>query len=217
MKYSTVIFDLDGTLLDTIDDLTDSVNHTLHMFGWPAKTRDEVMSFVGNGLRRLMELTVPEGPDNPRFEDAVNEQRRFYQLNCNNRTAPYEGIMSLLERLKREGYKLAIVSNKADGAVKELNSIYFEGLTDVAVGESPQVRKKPQPDTVLRVMELLGSSRKESLYVGDSEVDVLTAANAGIDCVSVLWGFRSRKQLLDAGAEVIIENTEELYEYIRKK
>ena len=217
MKYSTVIFDLDGTLLDTIDDLADAVNHTMKMFGWPLRTRDEVMSFVGNGLRRLMELSVPEGPENPHFEEAAAEQRRFYQLNCNVKTAPYEGILPLMKRLKSDGYKLAIVSNKADEAVKELDRIYFAGLTDVAVGESPQVRKKPWPDTVEKVMELLGSSKEECLYVGDSEVDVLTAANAEIDCAAVSWGFRSHQQLLQAGAEVIIENTEELYEYIRKE
>ena len=175
------------------------------------------MSFVGNGLRRLMELSVPEGENNPLFEEAVAEQRRFYQLNCNNKTAPYEGVLPLMEKLKNEGYKLAIVSNKADEAVKELDRIYFAGLTDVAVGESAQVRKKPHPDTVLRVMELLGSRKEECLYVGDSEVDIMTAQNAGIDCAGVLWGFRSRKQLLEAGAEVMAENTEELYEYIRKE
>ncbi|MBE6116128.1 MAG: HAD family hydrolase [Erysipelotrichaceae bacterium] len=217
MKYSTIIFDLDGTLLNTIDDLADAVNHTMKTFGWPGWTRDDVMSFVGNGLRRLMELSVPEGENNPLFEEAVAEQRRFYQLNCNNKTAPYEGVLPLMEKLKDEGYKLAIVSNKADEAVKELDRIYFAGLTDVAVGESAQVRKKPHPDTVLRVMELLGSRKEECLYVGDSEVDIMTAQNAGIDCAGVLWGFRSRKQLLEAGAEVMAENTEELYEYIRKE
>lgn len=217
MKYKAIIFDLDGTLLDTLDDLADSVNHTMEVFGWPCKTREQVRAFVGNGLRRLMQLSVPDGEDNPRFEEAVREQGRFYQLNCNNRTSPYPGIMELLEKLRNDGYKLAIVSNKADGAVQELSRIYFRDLIDTSVGESAGVRRKPYPDTVLKVMENLKVSKDECLYVGDSEVDIRTARNADIDCASVLWGFRSRKQLEDCQAEVFCSNTEELYEYIKNK
>ena len=217
MKYKAIIFDLDGTLLDTLDDLADSVNHTMEVFGWPCKTREQVRAFVGNGLRRLMQLSVPDGEDNPRFEEAVREQGRFYQLNCNNRTSPYPGIMELLEKLRNDGYKLAIVSNKADGAVQELSRIYFRDLMDTSVGESAGVRRKPYPDTVLKVMENLKASKDECLYVGDSEVDIRTARNADIDCASVLWGFRSRKQLEDCQAEVFCSNTEELYEYIKNK
>ncbi len=217
MKYKAVIFDLDGTLLDTLDDLADSVNHTMEVFGWPCKTREQVRAFVGNGLRRLMQLSVPDGEDNPRFEEAVREQGRFYQLNCNNRTSPYLGIMELLRMLREDGYKLAIVSNKADGAVQELSRIYFRALIDTSVGESAGVRRKPYPDTVLKVVENLKVSKDECLYVGDSEVDIRTARNADIDCASVLWGFRSRKQLEDCQAEVFCNNTEELYEYIKNK
>ena len=217
MKYTAIIFDLDGTLLDTLDDLADSVNHTMEVFGWPLRTREEVRAFVGNGLRRLMQLSVPDGENNPRFEEAVREQGRFYHLNCNNRTSPYPGIMKLLERLRDEGYKLAIVSNKADGAVQQLSRIYFRDLIDTSVGESAGVRRKPYPDTVLKVMENLKVSKDECLYVGDSEVDIRTARNADIDCASVLWGFRSRKQLEECKAEVFCSNTEELYEYIKNK
>ena len=217
MKYTAIIFDLDGTLLDTLDDLADSVNHTMEVFGWPLRTREEVRAFVGNGLRRLMQLSVPDGENNPRFEEAVREQGRFYHLNCNNRTSPYPGIMELLAKLRNVGYKLAIVSNKANGAVQELSRIYFRDLIDTSVGESAGVRRKPYPDTVLKVMENLEVSKDECLYVGDSEVDIRTARNAYIDCASVLWGFRSRKQLEECKAEVFCSNTEELYEYIKNK
>ena len=217
MKYTAVIFDLDGTLLDTLDDLADSVNHTMAIFDWPEKTRDEVRAFVGNGLRRLMQLSVPDGENNLRFEEAVREQGRFYQLNCNNRTAPYPGIMELLEKLKKDGYKLAIVSNKADRAVQELSRIYFNDIIDTSVGESAGVRRKPHPDTVLKVMENLNAEKYECLYVGDSEVDIRTSRNAGIDCAAVSWGFRSRRQLEECQAEVICDNTEELYDYIKEK
>lgn len=217
MKYTAIIFDLDGTLLDTLDDLADSVNHTMEVFGWPLRTREEVRAFVGNGLRRLMQLSVPDGENNPRFEEAVREQGSFYHLNCNNRTSPYPGIMELLAKLRDDGYKLAIVSNKANGAVQELSRIYFRDLIDTSVGESTGVRRKPYPDTVLKVMENLKFSKDECLYVGDSEVDIRTARNADIDCASVLWGFRSRKQLEECKAEVFCSNTEELYEYIKNK
>jgi phosphoglycolate phosphatase len=214
MKYSVVIFDLDGTLLDTLDDLTDSVNHVLSVFGWPLRTRDEVRAFVGNGLRNLMKKAVPEGEANPLFEEAAALQRTYYSSHSNLKTAPYRGIMELVERLRKDGVVMAIVSNKRQNAVNDLRDAYFNGYIDIAVGETENVRRKPYPDTVIKVMELTGRKKEECLYVGDSEVDILTADNAGIDCVAVSWGFRSREQLIESGASVIVDDTEELYDHI---
>ena len=214
MKYSVVIFDLDGTLLDTLDDLADSVNHVLSVFGWPLRTRDEVMAFVGNGLRNLMKKAVPDGEANPHFEEAAALQRTYYSSHSNIKTAPYEGIMELVERLREDGVIMAIVSNKRDNAVKDLRDAYFKGYIDIAVGESEGVRRKPYPDTVLKVIELTGKNKEECLYVGDSEVDILTAANAGIDCIEVSWGFRSKEQLIESGASIIVDDAEELYDQI---
>ena len=217
MKYTTIIYDLDGTLLDTLDDLADSVNYALAAFNFPLRTREEVRQFVGNGLRRLMILAVPDGEANPIFEEVCKCQREYYYTHSNVKTKPYAGIMELLEKLDKEGYKQAIVSNKPDKAVKDLNDIYFEKYIFPAVGEQNGVRRKPAPDTVNKVMETLQVSREECLYVGDSEVDIETAANAGIDCASVSWGFRDSQLLREKGASDISDTTEELYRYIHSQ
>lgn len=213
-KYDTVIFDLDGTLLNTIEDLTDSVNFALGLYGFPHKSLEEIRSFVGNGAARLIELAIPDGTSNSMYEKCFIDFRNHYSINMRNKTDAYEGIMELLRQLLEKKYKMAIVSNKFDTAVKELNKIYFEKYIKVAIGESEKVSKKPAPDTVFKALEELGSVTDKSVYVGDSEVDVKTAKNAGVICVGVTWGFRSRKVLEQNGADYIIDTPQELLKII---
>lgn len=199
-KYDAIIFDLDGTLLNTLDDLADSVNYALRTMQMPERTLEEVRQFVGNGVRHLMELAVPQGTDNPQFEQTLETFREYYGIHCNDRTKAYEGVLPLLRELKDEGYALAIVSNKPDSAVKELSKIYFEDMVKVAIGECEGVAKKPAPDTVYAALRELGIPRDRAVYVGDSDVDIMTAKNAGLPCISVLWGFRDRDFLAEHGA-----------------
>lgn len=213
-KYDTVIFDLDGTLLNTLDDLTDSVNYALGLYGFPCRKIAEVKSFLGNGAARLMELSIPEGINNPQYKKCLADFRSHYSRNIQNKTVPYKGIMELLGKLSKEGYKLAIVSNKFDKAVKGLNQIYFGGYVKVAIGESENVSKKPAPDTVFKALRELGSTADKSIYVGDSEVDVKTAKNSGMKCVGVTWGFRDREVLEQEGADYIIDTPEELLKFL---
>lgn len=214
MKYSTVIFDLDGTLLDTIADLAGSANYALERMGYPTYSVDQVKSFVGNGVRRLMALCVPDGEANPKFEECFAIFNEHYDIHCRDNTRPYDGIMELLGELSRKEYKLAIVSNKPDAPVKALNDQWFGNYISVAIGEKPTVRKKPAPDTVLRAMEELASEKFETVYVGDSEVDLMTAKNAGVDCISVSWGFRSTESLLENGAAVIADRPSDILKLV---
>lgn len=213
-KYNAVLFDLDGTLLDTLEDLTDSVNDALALYGLPARRLEEVRGSVGNGVARLMELSVPGGRTHPQFETCLDEFRRHYAENMRNKTRPYPGIPELLSRLSEEGCGLAVVSNKFDRAVKELCRLYFGEYIKTAIGESEGVAKKPAPDVVFRALRELGSVPESAIYVGDSEVDVQTAKNAGIPCVGVTWGFRDRVLLEQEGADEIINRPEELWNII---
>ena len=210
----TIIFDLDGTLLDTLQDLADSVNAALAANGFPMRTVDEVRRFVGNGVRRLMELAIPEGEKNPLFEQTLAQFKEHYAVHCMDKTAPYEGILPLLTELKERGYKLAVVSNKFDAAVKELNRQYFGELIPVAIGEKSTVRKKPAPDSVFAAIEALKSDTGSAIYVGDSEVDILTAKNAGIPCALVTWGFRDKAYLHENGGELFFDDADALKTYI---
>lgn len=213
-KYDTVIFDLDGTLLNTLDDLTDSVNYALELHGFPCRTIKEVRSFVGNGVARLMELAIPDGYSNPKYENCLTDFRNYYSKNMQNKTGTYNGILELLQQLSKEDYKLAIVSNKFDKAVKGLNQIYFQEYIKVAIGESENVSKKPAPDTVFKALEELCSTADKAVYVGDSEVDVKTAKNSGTISIGVTWGFRDRVVLEQEGADHIIDRPEELLKII---
>lgn len=197
----TIIFDLDGTLLNTLEDLTDSVNFALEQFQFPLRTIDEVKSFVGNGVAKLMERVLPQGKENPCYEEALSAFKGHYALHCKDKTRPYEGIMEMLDEVKAKGYKTAIVSNKFDAAVKELSGLYFGERIQAAIGESGQVRKKPAPDTVYQALKELSADARDAVYVGDSDVDIQTAANVPMPCISVSWGFRSREQQLAAGAD----------------
>ena len=213
-KFDTVIFDLDGTLLDTLEDLADAVNHALREYDMPERTLAEIRQFVGNGVRRLIELSVPDGSENPAFEEIFAEFRSYYAAHCNDKTHAYNGVLSLLQELKAKGYALAIVSNKPDSAVKELANIYFEGLIPVAIGEREGIAKKPAPDTVYQALKELDMPRERAVYVGDSEVDVRTAENAKLPCITVLWGFRDEAFLRDQGAVCFASKPDEVKHYL---
>ena len=202
-----VIFDLDGTLLDTLEDLTDAVNAALARFGYPGRSLEEVRQFVGNGAARLMALAVPEGKDPAPVLAAFRE---YYSANCRIKTGPYEGILEALAQISRD-YPVAIVSNKPDSAVKALCADYFPGV--FALGEQTGCPRKPAPDMVFRAMEAIGVEK--CVYVGDSEVDIATARNAGVPCLSVLWGFRDRQTLERTGATHFCAHPDELYSRIK--
>lgn len=212
--YNTIIFDLDGTLLNTIDDLADAVNFVQKKFGWDVHSVDLVRKNVGNGIKKLVERSIPEGVENPQFEEAFATFKEYYQEHCQIKTAPYGGIMELLESLKSMGYKMAIVSNKAQSAVSELNNIYFSEFIDVAIGENEDagIKKKPAPDEVELALLQLNSKKEESLYVGDSEVDKATADNSELDCVLCQWGFRDVELLQSLNPKAIIATPSELIE-----
>ena len=209
--YKTVIFDLDGTLLDTLNDLHSAVNAALLKYGYPQRTKEEVRSFVGNGVKNLIKRSV-NGVNNPDIEGVLQAFIVYYGAHCKDETQPYEGIMQLLLDLKEKGISTAVVSNKADFAVKILAEEYFQGLLLCAVGENEEggVRKKPAPDSVLTVMQELNASPESTVYIGDSEVDIQTAKNAGVACISVPWGFKDEAFLLANGAERIARTPAEI-------
>lgn len=209
-KYDTVIFDLDGTLLNTLEDLKDGVNFVMRQNGYPERTLEEVRHFVGNGIRKLMERAVPEYVQGETFERVFEEFRTYYTAHCQEKTCAYEGILSLLQELKKQGIALAIVSNKNHAAVCELNEIYFKEYIQVAIGQKDGIRKKPAPDTVLQALKELGKEKETALYVGDSEVDYQTAENTGMDCVLVTWGFRTVEELSEFRPYAFISKPEEL-------
>ena len=209
-----VIFDLDGTLLDTLIDLKNAVNAALAEFGMPTRTLEEVRWFVGNGIRRLMELSVPGGEEHPQFEEVFAFFQDYYKEHCKERTAPYKGVLDLMKELSERGFKLAIVSNKIDSAVKELNEELFAEYTQVAIGEMPGVARKPAADMVNKALELLGVEKEHAIYVGDSDVDLMTAKNSGLECVAVTWGFRDAEFLKEHGAKILIDHPQELLELV---
>lgn len=212
----TVIFDLDGTLLNTLDDLADSTNYALSRFGYPTRTIEEVRQFVGNGVAKLIERAIPEGKNNPNFEKCLAIFKENYAQNMYNKTAPYNGIIEMLSNLKSKGIKIAVVSNKFDLAVKELCKKYFEGFIDFAAGENEAqgIKKKPAPDTVISVLNEFNFASEDAVYVGDSDVDIMTAKNSKMPCISVTWGFRDEKFLLENGATILINAPSEIYNHL---
>lgn len=210
--YTTAIFDLDGTLLNTLEDLTDSVNHVLQQFGFPLHSPQEIRRFLGNGIRVLMEEAVPAGTAPETFEQAFEAFRAYYTDHCAIKTAPYPGIVDVLRRLKDAGFHIAVVSNKNDEAVKILMEQHFPGLVDSCMGVKEGIRKKPAPDSVYEVMRELGATGEDAVYIGDSEVDKETADNAGLDCISVTWGFRDRELLESLHPYKLVDDAEELYQ-----
>lgn len=210
------IFDLDGTLLDTLDDLTDSMNYMLGKHNFPLRTRDEVRNFVGNGVRKLVERAVPPEykADEEFIDKFYDDFSLYYNSHSDIKTAPYPGTLDMLDKLLENGFDIAIVSNKIDSAVKSLSSKFFGERIKSAIGEKPSIRHKPEPDMVFMAMEEMGADKENSIYIGDSEVDIQTAKNSGIPCISVLWGFKDRKFLEDSGAMAIVESMEELGEIL---
>ena len=214
MRYEAILFDMDGTVLYTLEDLHDAINAALAHFGMPALTLEQVRAYVGNGSARLVELAVPAGTTEETRQAVLDWYKPYYDAHCNDKTRPYAGIPELTLELRAAGLRLVIISNKPDSAVRLLAEDHFPSLLDLAVGETAQVRRKPWPDMIEVSAARLGLDKSRCLYVGDSEVDVLTAKNAGIDCASVCWGFRSREQLLEAGAERIFDSVDSLRDWI---
>lgn len=213
-KINTIVFDLDGTLLDTLADLSNSVNFALTTNGYPKRSVHEIRSFLGNGIANLMRRSVPANTLESDFEKAFLTFRKHYVEHCLDLTQPYDGIMPLLKELKSRGIKMAIVSNKLHPAVQELNNRFFSQYIYSAVGESKTVRRKPNPDAVNAALKELGSCKEEAIYVGDSEVDLATANNAGMACVCVTWGFRDRVFLENLHPQYLINQPLELLDII---
>ncbi|HVI40143.1 MAG TPA: HAD family hydrolase [Anaerovoracaceae bacterium] len=216
MKYDTVLFDLDGTLLDTLDDLTDSINAVMQKEGYQLRTKEEIREYIGDGVKMLMERSLPQGTPENEILRCLTMFREIYQKNMLHRTKPYEEIPSMLKRLKEMEMKVGVVSNKPDEATGEMCRMFFNRNVDAAVGDNQERKKKPEPDNVYEVLKQLGSNRDKTLYVGDSNVDVRTAKNAGLDCVGVTWGYRSRETLIEEGADHIIDEPNQLITLIEK-
>lgn len=208
--YETYIFDLDGTLLNTLADLATSCNYALRTNGFPERTVEEVRQFVGNGVKKLMERAIPCGLENPLFEQTFSDFRRHYLDHGLDTTLPYPGIMDMLGRLHRQGKKVAVVSNKFYAATNDLCKHFFSDYVSVAIGERENVRKKPAPDTVLEALRQLHADKQGAVYIGDSDVDIQTAKNCDMPCISVLWGFRDKEFLLSHGATYFVTSPEEI-------
>lgn len=215
-KYKLIIFDMDGTILYTLEDLWLSTNYILESNDYPSRTIEEVRLFVGNGIHKLIERAVPKGTDDETIDFLFQQFIAYYEIHCSDHTKPYDGIIQLLEHLKQDGYILAVVSNKADGAVNILSKQYFNDLFDVSIGERKGIQRKPSPDSVSAVMEQFGILKENTLYVGDSEVDILTANNAGVDHVSVNWGYRDESFLYASKARYIVSSAKQLEKFIKE-
>ncbi|HAM69588.1 MAG TPA: HAD family hydrolase [Ruminococcus sp.] len=216
MQFSdikAVVFDLDGTLLNTLDDLMNGLNAALSENGMPERSRTDVRRFVGNGLAKLVERAIPDGRANPLYEKTLADTRRFYAQKCRENTKPYDGIAELLAALQQKGLRLAVVSNKPDAQVKKLCGEFFPGRISAAIGQRDGVPLKPAADPVLEALRLLDTSPADAVYVGDSDVDILTAKNAGIPCISVLWGFRDRPLLESAGGKLFAASPAEMIRF----
>ncbi len=207
---NVILFDLDGTLLDTLQDLQESVNAALEAYGAAPHTLEEVRSYVGDGLAKLVERALPEGTAHPHYPEILGETRRIYRENSRNHTAPYSGIVSMLQQLHAIGYRMGVVSNKPDADVKQLCKHFFGDTIAVAIGANQSRRNKPAPDNLFAAMEQLGATVVDTVYVGDSDVDLDTARNAGVPCISVLWGFRDLAQLDAHGAMYCVRTADEL-------
>ncbi len=212
--YKLAVFDMDGTILDTLEDLKDSTNFALEKCGYPTRSYDEVRRFVGNGIRKLIERAVPEGLTTEQIDRVHEVFTEHYKVHCADKTKAYDGIKPLLEKLRASGVKTAVVSNKADYGVQELCKEYFDGLFDYAVGEREGIRRKPAPDAVNEALRVLGIDKSEAVYIGDSDVDFETAKNAELPCISVLWGFRDEEFLREKGATLFVRDPAEIYDII---
>lgn len=215
MKYKALIWDMDGTLLNTLDDLTDCANVALAKFGYPERTINETRLFVGKGLRHMFNCCVPEGTPESEVDVAFEFFKDYYITHNQIKTAPYEGACEVLKKLHSEGFKMAIVSNKADAALNVLAREFFGDSVDFVIGEQQGLEKKPAPDMVMKALSVLGADKSEAVYIGDSDVDLATAQNSALPCISVLWGFRTREELSARGADTFCETFDELYRLLR--
>ena len=216
MKIDTVIFDLDGTLLNTLDDLHACFNHAIKTFGYPERSIEEIRSFVGNGIKKAIERALPYKIKDEELEKIVEYFRDYYKEHMFELTKAYDGILELLKELKEKGYKLAVVSNKYDMAVKNLVKHYFGEYIDVAVGEGLGINKKPSSDGTLKAINELNSNIENCIFIGDSDVDIETAKNVGIPCISVLWGFRDKEFLKSRGGEIFVKEPKDIIKIIEK-
>ena len=214
-KYKAVVFDLDGTLLNTLEDLHDIVNHTMRKYGFPERSLTEVKAAVGNGVGKLLEKSLPDGKNTPHFDEILKDMRAYYDIHGGEKTHPYDGVCEVIERFRSDGLKVAVVSNKIHSASVALCKKYFPTV-DTVCGEreADGIRRKPAPDSVIVAAQNMGVDVNDCIYVGDSEVDIETAHNAGIKCVSVLWGYRERGYLESVGADVFARDTDELYSVV---
>lgn len=212
--YKAVIFDLDGTLLNTLDDLASSVNFALKEFSFPERTTDEVRRFIGNGVIKLMQRATPNGIDKKTFDACFEKFRAHYLAHMTDTTAPFDGIPELLEKLKENSVSTAVVSNKIHSGVVGLCKDFFGGSLTCAFGVENESERKPSPANVFKAFKELGITASEAIYVGDSEVDVQTAKNSGLDCIGVTWGFRERSELEESGAKFIVEKPEEILKIV---
>lgn len=209
-EYDTYIFDLDGTLLDTLADLAASVNHAMRTHNMPEHSIDDIRLFVGNGVKKLMERSIPNGLANPKFDVAYATFRQHYMEHSLDTTRPYTGIEELLAELRRRGKHIAVVSNKFYAATQELCRHFFGDTVEVAIGEREDIRKKPAPDTVNEALRQLAVGKEGAVYIGDSDVDIATARNSGLPCISVLWGFRDKDFLIAHGATTFVSRPQEI-------
>ena len=210
MKYRLALFDMDGTILDTLEDLTDATNVIMEKYGYPTHGIDAVRGFVGNGLRKLIERATPADTDAAKIDAMLADFKVYYADHCADKTRPYDGVREMIARLRAKGILTAVVSNKVDEGVQELVKEYFPGLFDLAVGERPDVKPKPAPDMVFSALERMGVDIRDAVFIGDSDVDLKTAQNAGIDGIFVDWGFRTPEVLRSLGAEVVVSTPEQV-------
>lgn len=216
MTFDTAVFDMDGTVLDTLDDLTDSTYFALREMGFSLRSKDEVRSFVGNGIRLLIERAVPENTPIEEVDKCFEIFKAHYNAHSLDKTKPYDDIVDVLKELKRRNIKTAVVSNKIDCAVKELCETFFDGLFDCCVGEREGLKRKPAPDSVFAALDEIGAKKDGAVYIGDSEVDIATAKNSGLPCISVLWGFRSKELIQSLSPEYIIDKPTDILEFFKR-
>ena len=214
-KINTVVFDMDGTTLDTLIDLVGAVNYVLKKYNMPTHELNEYRQFFGNGIKYAFKCAVPKGTPIEVVDEMIPTFKSYYDIHCLDNTRPYDGILELMKILKEHNYKIAIVSNKIDSAVQELHQKFFKDYVDVAIGEKPGINRKPAPDMVHEALKRLGSTQKEAVYVGDSEVDYQTAVNSSLQCILVLWGFRDKEQLVGFNAE-FAEKPSNIFDLLRK-
>lgn len=214
MKYKAVIFDMDGTILNTLEDLKNATNYSLRQFGMPERSLEEVRMFVGNGIRKLVERAVPAGTPKEKIDQILDVFLEYYEIHSADNTSPYPGILELVEKLKKSGIKTAVSTNKADVPAQELGREYFNGIFDLIVGQQDGLKVKPAPDSVNKILSILDIQKKDAIYIGDSDVDVQTAKNSGLDFIGVSWGFRGREFLEKNGAKNIVDNANEILDLV---